>query len=162
MKTDYLNIIVTALLILSDASFYGYAYEIKHWFKSWLFWEWKPGTKLLWLIPNKDDKTYVPYYRLFIQWPLDGLALYLVWGQGFLPFFGMILAWACMVKEGGFYLVLGQWGGLKKDEAENKDMWWLKRAYFTGSFLFTDRFSVKKFAWSCIIGLAILVISNFI
>ena len=149
MTEDFRNIYLTLLLIFSDAFFYGYCHEIKGWFKKTLFREWKPS----WTEP---DEVYVPYYRA-LQWSLDVLALYLVWITGWIPFAGMLLSWYFLTKEGGFYLVLGQWSS----QEEHKRKYWLQRGYFSGFWLFVNNsFTKEKFAWSCLTGLFFLIISN--
>jgi hypothetical protein len=194
MNIIFLNIYLTIILIISDAFCYGFCYEKKGWFKGWLFKEWKPP----W-----SEHTMVPFYRLFFQWPLDILALYLVmYGAMFPPpaplcegeyirTIGMLIAWYLMIKEGGYYLVLGQWQGLVRNETyyefpnwqrifSNTNTYWLTRWYFAGKFLFiktqstlmsegllsfyiTDYgFRRAAFGWSCAFGLIIMVISNFI
>ena len=171
-EQNFLNVIVTLILILSDSFWYGYVYEIKGWLKRSLFKVWKPG-----------KEPYVPFYRLLVQWPLDLIALYLVWLQGWKPFIGMLIAWYLMIKEGGYYVVLGQWGMIdsyskliaKQSSIENENTYWLKRFFFAGKWIFpTYKFDMvaftitdygfrrTSFGWSCIFGLIILLLSNFI
>lgn len=143
-----MNLIATLILTLSDAFWYGYCYEKRGWFKSWLFKEY----------PFKGE-TWVPFYRVFIQWHLDGWAIYLVYHYcGIWALILMLLSWFCQIKEGGYYIILGQWKNLKNGD----NMYWLNRIYFSQWWFYENNFKVKYFAWSLIVGLAFLITSNFI
>lgn len=148
----YYAVILTIILSLSDAFWYGYCYEKKGWFKTWLFWEWAVmGEK------------WVPFYRLGIQWPLDIIVLWVVYDYcGFWGVLLMVIAWYLMVKEMNYYLVLGQWKVLKRLETTKEHVYWLDRLWFSGAWVFIDGFTVKRFVYSYIAGLVMLALSALV
>ena len=151
MKNLY-PVILTIILSLSDAFWYGWVNEKKGWLKNSLFKGWP-----------MFGETWLPFYRLLVQWPLDISAVWIVYDAlGFWSVLLMILSWYFMVKEMNYYLILGEWNVLKRFEKENVNVYWLDRLYFSGSLFFAAGFTVKNFVISYIIGLGLLILSCLI
>lgn len=146
-----MNIILLISLAILDALLYGYFYEQKK-CKLWvLFWELK-----------YRGRAVVPVYRL-LQGLLDIGSMYLIYTQsGLISLIGFILAWYLMLKEYLYYIILWQWQVILTYEDELQDVYWLKRIYFSGFWLFKKKYSFKWFTVSAILGLIILIISNLI
>lgn len=201
-----MNLLLAIILIFSDSFFYGYCYEyrlarekgnkteneigiFKHHIFAFLYNILHPVIKFLfWELPFRAN-TYVPLYRLLIQWPLDLLALWYLWNPhlgsetgltvfgyyaGTWEFWGFLLFIYALGKEFGYYCFMGQIPSLKTTyEEESKKMprknifsfgytYWLERIYFAGAWLFMPYYTYKKFLWSSVVGLFCLIVSNFI
>jgi hypothetical protein len=134
-------------LAILDGFFFGYCYENKQWFKTWLFKEFQ-----------FKGITIVPFYRL-LQGTLDIIAIYLTYDWfGLWNTLAMLVAWYLMFKEYAYYIFMNQLRYLEIFEEENLNVYWLKRFYFSGWFLFKDKFTVKKFQLSFILSVIILII----
>lgn len=146
-----LNIYLLLLLVVFDAIVYGY------------FWE-KRKNKLgfvFWSLKYKERNIY-PVYRT-IQGILDISSIYVVYHyNGLIPAMGFILSWYFMTKEYLYYVCLWQWQVILNYENNNEDVYWLKRIWFSGLWLFGNKYTFLKFTFSFILGLAILIISNFL
>jgi len=191
-----MNLLLVIILILTDAFFYGYCYEhkikgSKHSIgifggkiSNSLYNLFNPLIYLLFREYPFRGNTYVPFYRLLVQWPLDILALLYLWYNGSeisffgyyagtFQFYGMVLAIYFEFKEYGYYVVLDQLKHVKKEfEVKARDIprknifsfgytYWLERIYFSGAWLFMPYFSYNKFESSALGGLIILILSNF-
>lgn len=201
-----MNVFLSIILAFTDAFFYGYCYEYRiarekgedpkteigifdnHFF-AFLYNSTHLLVKLFFLEFQFRGKTYVPLYRLFIQWPLDGLALWYLWNPhwgaeeglrlfgiylGTWEFWGFLMFIYAMGKELGYYLFMGQWKLIAKEYEEKSRLhprtkilkagytYWLERLYFAGAWLFIPYYSFKKFYWSVLIGFTLMCISNFL
>jgi hypothetical protein len=145
-------IFLTLVLSASDAFWYGFCHEIKRWFGKSIFKEYQ-----------MQGETWVPFYRLFIQWPLDIAAVSAVYlTGGFWATLWMLGAWYFMNKEMNYYLALGQWKELRRYEKEGINVYWLDRLYFSGSMFFIGGFTVKGFVTSYIISWVCLAVSEIL
>lgn len=110
------------------------------------------------ILPFRGEK-WVPVYRLLIQWPLDGAALYFAYKYSIFTFIGMLIAIFLVVKERGFYFELGQGEIIKgysdKDPSKEKP-YWLERFYFVFCYV---EYSPERFDRFAIIGSIILILS---
>lgn len=146
-----MNIILLFSLAILDALLYGYFYEQrknKLWF---LFWE-----------LHYKGRTIVPVYRI-LQGLLDTGAMYLVYENGgIIGLIGFMIAWYLMLKEFLYYVFMWQWQEMLNYETYAQDVYWLKRIYFSGYWLFRNGFKFKYFTGSAALGLIILILSNLI
>lgn len=139
------------LLALTDAILYGYFYAKKGNTLGFLFWE-----------LQYKGHTVVPVYRI-LQGLLDITAMYLVYTySGLIPLIGFIVAWYLMLKEYLYYIFMWQWQELLNYETDVEDVYWLERVYFSGYWLFRNGFKFWRFTVSAVVGLGILIISNYI
>ena len=152
-----MNIILLISLAIIDALLYGYYYEQKKnklWF---LFWE-----------LHYKGRNILPVYRI-LQGSLDIIALHLVYtNSGLIPLIGFMAAWYLMLKEFSYYILLWQWQVMLDYENNNEDVYWLKRIYFSGYWLFKfprdslHKYTFRKFAISAVTGLILIIVSNLI
>lgn len=166
MHIEYLNIILIASLALLDAVMYGYFWELK-----------KHPAGILFVIMPFKGKNYYPAYRLF-QGALDAVAVYLLYSPSHgglgeliidnLELIGFILAWYLMAKEFLYYVFLSvitwsssHFAGLEQYEQDKYIPYWLARPWFAGWWLFSKSFTLGKFIAVFLIGMAILIISNW-
>ena len=143
-----LNIYCMIILTLIDVLCYGILHE-------------QYGFNFFWTIVY-NGIAYYPLYRIF-QGILDIGSMYWVYKQrGIYQLIGMILAWYFMVKEMLYYIILNQWDLLYSFQTYNIDVYWLKRVWFSGLWIFANGFTVDNFIVSFAVGITFLIISNFI
>jgi hypothetical protein len=128
-----------------------------------------------WLFTVKDIgsfKNAVPYYRVFqksiivIYWGAAAVFFYLNF-----PFYiflidvigGVFLgAYYWMLYERKYYTMAGQEKHMYEYQVNKVDVYWLKRIYFSGYWLFRNGFTGWKFDLSAVIGLVILYLTSLI
>lgn len=101
-------------------------------------------------------------YRI-IQKVLEGLGLaVLVWlSHSWWMLLPALLCHYAMVMDRLYYEWRGEDSDLDKFQRGGIDVFWLKRWYFSGWWLFKNRFTVKRLNWSAVVGLAAAVILSF-
>jgi len=139
------------------------------------------GISCGWLVDNlftrKNIAGYensVPYYRVFqhsitvLFWGLAYIFFYSVLPFHFLLFaFDFLIgilagSYYWMLYERLYYRIAHQDGIMYSYQADHTDVYWLKRVWFSGLWLFKKEFAGWKFDMSALIGAIIMYLSSLI
>jgi hypothetical protein len=161
-----MNLIFVFISTFLDAYLYGYCYEnqikkennpagiFSGKISASLYNLFKPVIKFLFIEWKPFKESWVPFYRVLIQWQIDFWGLYFTYKiTGIVPFIGSLIAIFLCEKEFGFYKLLGQIDLTKT----YTNPYWLKRPYFIFGWVEYDPILFDKcFKW----GFWILIASN--
>ena len=168
-----MNILFIMLLSFIDAFLYAFCNEkmlkgnknsvgfLDNRLSQLFFYIFKIPLKLLFKEYSYKGKPLYPFYRIF-QGALDLLCLWYLWNQSIWQLAGFCIAWYLMSKEYLYYIIAGQIHLTREYEYTKADVYWLKRIYFSGWWLFRRGYNYGLFRYSAIIGFIALIISNLI
>ena len=169
-----------------DSEAYGVRYEkmIEKLKDAGLFWNWifteykltkteyyRSAYNNILTVRVSTGNTIVPKYRVM----QNGILL-LYWTAAYWLFYvhfpwwvtvidvggGLVSAYYCMVWERLYYKIGGQDKEIYEYQSKNEDVYWLKRIYFSGKWLFAGGFAGWKFDVSAAIGLIIMYLCSLI
>lgn len=152
---------------LNDVYCYKEHYEAKNlnnWFWKFLFKEYKIG--LVWYRIFQHGLAvifwYVAYVLFYSHFPLYAQLVELA---------GLMIAYYAMCFEYDFYIIGKQQDLLLQYQRENENVYWLKKLYFSGYWLFMEvehmnfidhGYRLEKFQWSVLVGTLIYYATSLV